>query len=408
MASGMGGVQIKTVQSDPSEIMGQHSKRCCFSRERFLGGLFARRAPVIPAQTPLSTRRIEVAARKTPVRAEALSSCDLTPSFAAPGVKGKVLPAASPGFRRVETDICFSGIPKILDQAVRNEESKREDCGFLTDDPMPPDEEAVEKEFAEMVVKTAARQRTMHVAGVFPSASRISVLSREEAQRRILERFSSLREEIAALKRVLASCPDDLTVKQKADLVRTHVGSMSVEKFGTHDANVVIGSGQRGEPGLFLGADFLRMRFNPSSVLSQNVARQLSVVQANESTGMKAHKHPDSYFEIFYPAGPEGISSWDDFCEKCGLASEGEEAKEKLYRLLHVMDNALLRERSEGVFVHCNLGQNRSACAVMAYLINRLGLTYEEALVFLMAKRPAVEPLEIASEIRAYAVELTA
>lgn len=49
-------------------------------------------------------------------------------------------------------------------------------------------------------------------------------------------------------------------------------------------------------------------------------------------------------------------------------------------------------DSEETIYVHCNAGVSRSASFVIAYFIREHGLTFEEALNFVKAKRGCVFP----------------
>ena len=51
-------------------------------------------------------------------------------------------------------------------------------------------------------------------------------------------------------------------------------------------------------------------------------------------------------------------------------------------------------QQSEPVYVHCNAGQGRSATVMAAYLSAHLGLTVDEAVEHLRARRPQISPKE--------------
>jgi len=65
-----------------------------------------------------------------------------------------------------------------------------------------------------------------------------------------------------------------------------------------------------------------------------------------------------------------------------------------------VMDRAVYR--NERVLVHCQQGRSRSAAIVTAYLINRFGLGYDQAISAIRAARPSVAP-KLETQLRSYA-----
>jgi protein-tyrosine phosphatase len=245
---------------------------------------------------------------------------------------------------------------------------------------------------------------------------RIPMLSREEAKKRIFDKFPDLERDIAILRREISLSKDDgLSVHEMAERVRGEIGFSFAEKMPKEaDIEVIIGSGKPGEPGLFLGADCVPLRRGEARFPLHN----LSIVKANEDNRVFTYPRPDLFHEVLCPATKEtGLITWEDLCEVSSIEMEprgpeggaagGGGAREKLWRLLHAFDNGLLREGSEGVLAHCSLGVDRSACLVLIYLINRLGLSFEEALVYLIAKRQKADPKIIFHEIRSYSLECT-
>lgn len=67
------------------------------------------------------------------------------------------------------------------------------------------------------------------------------------------------------------------------------------------------------------------------------------------------------------------------------------------------MDNAVFSDRK--VLVHCQAGASRSASVVAAYLINRFGMTTDQALDFLKIQRPVVKSKFI-EQLRQYEEQL--
>lgn len=49
----------------------------------------------------------------------------------------------------------------------------------------------------------------------------------------------------------------------------------------------------------------------------------------------------------------------------------------------------------KGVFVHCNAGVSRSPTIVIAYMMRKYGMTFQQAFDFVKAKRPCVNPREL-------------
>ena len=59
--------------------------------------------------------------------------------------------------------------------------------------------------------------------------------------------------------------------------------------------------------------------------------------------------------------------------------------------LFQFIDTARLAK--ENILIHCSQGQSRSATVLIAYLINRFHVTFEDAMVFLKTKRFLVDPI---------------
>lgn len=79
-----------------------------------------------------------------------------------------------------------------------------------------------------------------------------------------------------------------------------------------------------------------------------------------------------------------------------------------MLELFEVTFNFLETARNKGgVFVHCNAGMSRSPTIVIAYLMKKYGLSFEQALAFAKAKRPCVEPKEFfVEQLKAYGITL--
>jgi hypothetical protein len=72
---------------------------------------------------------------------------------------------------------------------------------------------------------------------------------------------------------------------------------------------------------------------------------------------------------------------------------EGPDTEPTLEWLTRVVDFiAAQRQAGRPVFVHCLQGRNRSGAAVTAYLMREHGWTRDEALAYLLSKRPVVHP----------------
>jgi len=67
----------------------------------------------------------------------------------------------------------------------------------------------------------------------------------------------------------------------------------------------------------------------------------------------------------------------------------------------------MARLNNEPLFIHCVEGKSRSVSLLIAYLINRCGVTYEEALTFIQSKRPQADPKpSFVTALKAYQEEL--
>jgi hypothetical protein len=91
---------------------------------------------------------------------------------------------------------------------------------------------------------------------------------------------------------------------------------------------------------------------------------------------------PDSY-----QVGP---SLWEPVYE----GGPGVAGKEPTLELLRRVVGFIAEQRRAGrtTYVHCMVGQNRSAAVVTAYLMQEHGMGRDEALAFLQHRRPVVQP----------------
>lgn len=67
----------------------------------------------------------------------------------------------------------------------------------------------------------------------------------------------------------------------------------------------------------------------------------------------------------------------------------------------------LARQEKKSVLIHCSQGQSRSVTVMIAYLINRFALSYEEAITYVKTKRFLAEPVPgLEHRLKAYAEEI--
>lgn len=92
-----------------------------------------------------------------------------------------------------------------------------------------------------------------------------------------------------------------------------------------------------------------------------------------------------------YPTSPdlvyETLASGDNGGANWGTFEEG-----PLGRGITFMESALRESTSNRVLVHCQAGQSRSGTVVVAYVLFKLHVGYAEALRYVQARRPVVEP----------------
>jgi atypical dual specificity phosphatase len=131
-------------------------------------------------------------------------------------------------------------------------------------------------------------------------------------------------------------------------------------------------------PGLFIGSQDAAL--NHAGIAACSVTHLLNV-----ATG------------VCYPSPPDCEVHLEEMLDsdQCDLTSH-------LPRCFAVLDDALApnsaaaaddeRPRNGGVLVHCNAGVSRSAAVCIAYLIARLGLSYEEAYAALKSAKPDILP----------------
>lgn len=181
-----------------------------------------------------------------------------------------------------------------------------------------------------------------------------------------------------------------------------------VAKLSKVEANVILGSGERGSAGLYLGKDPVAMRVaKVPPEQDRSMWKQLSIVQANEGTGFSRYHNPHYFFDYCLLAPGDGVKNWSFTRKAMSEVGDEEDVATMFSKLWKSVDAALLREDgSEGVYIHCLEGKDRSACVVLLYLINRLGLSAEEAKIFLKLKRPCVEPVMLIDRMPGYAEAL--
>lgn len=93
---------------------------------------------------------------------------------------------------------------------------------------------------------------------------------------------------------------------------------------------------------------------------------------------------------------------------KCfDIKAEGDNIQPHFEELYQFIEQAKAAGRN--VFIHCNEGTSRSASLVIAYLMKKHGLSYQQALNLVKAQRPCAEPIaNFAEQLQQYEIALRA
>ncbi len=137
-------------------------------------------------------------------------------------------------------------------------------------------------------------------------------------------------------------------------------------------------------PGLFLGsaADAIKVcRQNPLQIQSV-----LAVVNSPFNIGLEEVLGKESVLRLCLES-----QGWDDLIQATSEKEGDEEltVEEWFCSAFAFIDQAL--QNDQKILVHCSAGENRSAGLVVAYLISRIGMTYEEAMAYMAQKYPKMQ-----------------
>lgn len=154
--------------------------------------------------------------------------------------------------------------------------------------------------------------------------------------------------------------------------------------------------------------------FNTSSINVSQILPGLYLGNQGGAGIIPAHENPalrENAIRNLQGKGVDRILSCigadirDPFFKYLSFTINDNSANENLAKYFDEAFNFIESARmgDSGVFVHCNAGLSRSPSIVIAYLMRKYGLSFEQAFDFVKAKRPCVNPRELfVEQLKAY------
>ncbi|NGX59697.1 MAG: hypothetical protein KR126chlam3_00853 [Chlamydiae bacterium] len=137
-------------------------------------------------------------------------------------------------------------------------------------------------------------------------------------------------------------------------------------------------------PGLFLGSVIDACKVCRQNTLQ--IQSVLAVVNSPFNIGLEEALGEESVLRLCLES-----QGWDDLIHATSEKEDDEEllVEDWFCSAFAFIDQAL--QNDQKILVHCSAGESRSASLVVAYLISRIGMTYEEAMAYMSQKYPKMQ-----------------